>query len=78
MFSGNAPVMIFRIAHDFAVTQSDDSVGMLSHFLFVGNKHDGPAMFFIQFLESGKHDFAGLRIEVAGRFVGQNHGRIVD
>src|ERR1039457_2989744 len=62
---------------DFAVADVNDAVGMQGDIVFVGDQDDGIALL-VEALEEA-HDFvAGGGIEVAGGFVGQQNGRVVD
>src|SRR5574343_1230283 len=60
-----------------AVTHQADAVGVRGHVLVVGDQHDGVALL-LELLEQRQDLGAGLRIERAGRFVGQDHRRSVD
>ena len=56
----------------------DDPIGVLGDILFVRDQHDRFAMASVESLECMEDDFAGPRVEVAGRLVGQDKRRIVD
>src|SRR5258706_4088959 len=65
------------VVFDLSVADMDRPVGEGGHVGFVRHDHDRVA----GFVESRKerHDFgAGLRVQIAGRFVGEQNGRVVD
>ncbi len=65
------------VAFYASVADEDDSMGVKCDVVFVGNEYDGVALL-VQPLEQ-PHDFvAGRCIEVSGRFVSEQDGRIVD
>ncbi len=45
--------------------------------LFVSDQHDGDA-FAVQFVEQSHDFFAGLAVQIAGRFIGKDQARVVD
>src|SRR5437667_12859228 len=65
------------VARNPSVQNSDDPTRVTGHGLFMGDDDDGVTLL-REFLEQG-HDFdAGLRIEVARRFIGQKNRGVVD
>src|SRR5215471_2607172 len=62
---------------DLAVAKDDDAPSKLGDVLLMRDEHDGLALV-IQVLEHGQNLRGGLRVQVARRFVRQNHLRIVD
>ena len=55
----------------------DDALAVGGDVVLVGDQDDGDALA-VEFLEDGHDLDAGAGIEVAGGFVGQHHGRLVD
>lgn len=65
------------IGGDFAVADADDAAGSLGDILFVRDQNDGVAVL-MKFIKK-EHDFVARgRIQVAGRFIGQEDGGPVD
>src|SRR5690606_6981155 len=62
---------------DFAVADGHDAIGHRQHFVIVRRTDDGHAAVHAHLLEHGDDGFAGLRVEVAGGFVGENDDRII-
>jgi len=54
----------------------DDALGVFGDVALVGDHQDRPAGV-VQLLEQSHDLFAGLRVEVAGRLVGEQEGRLV-
>ena len=71
-------MMILLNLDDLPIDQGDDAVSIVGHFRVVGDQYNGLAVF------PGKasdhfHDFyGGLRIQVAGRLVGEYYVRLGD
>ena len=65
------------VGEDFPVAEDDVAFGVAGDVEFVGDHEDGDAGV-VEFLEDA-HDFdAGLAVEVAGGFVGEEEGGVVD
>ncbi len=64
-------------AVDGAVTNPDDAVGDVEHFEVVGGGDDGGPAFLIHLAEEVDDRLAGVEVEVAGGFVGENDGGVV-
>ena len=59
------------VSRDQAVLEVDDAVSVLGDVVLVGDEHDGVSLG--SQAVKHRHDFgAGLRVEVAGGFVGEN------
>ena len=63
---------------DLAVFEHHDSVGPDGHGRLMGNQQNGSALLFGKLMQEQAQVLAGHRIEVAGRFVGQEDGRFTD
>ncbi len=65
------------VALDAAVAQVNRPMGVNGDVGFMRDNHDGVTRL-VELLEQ-RHDFgAGLGVEIAGRLVGQQDGRVVD
>src|SRR4051812_4163718 len=65
------------IAHHQAVTEADRAPRPRRDVLLVGDDHDRPAGF-VEVLEDVEHLRRGVRVEVAGRLVGEDDRRVGD
>ena len=73
-FATQLVVLAPLVAGDYAVLDVNDAVRVLGDVVFVGDQDDGVAVG-LQAVQQG-HDFdAGLRVEVAGGFVGEDDRR---
>src|SRR5262249_27375512 len=66
-----------RVLDDPAVAEDDDAAGVLRDVCLVRAQHDRLA-FVVELLEDAHGLFGGLRVEIAGRLVGQDQLRVVD
>ena len=62
---------------DDTVANVDDAMGEFGDVVLVGDEDDGVALR-MEFVEEAHDLVAGLRIEVSGRLVGEEDGRLVD
>ena len=62
---------------DLAVVQFDTAVGESRHDGIVRDHHNGASLL-VEFAQQAQHDFFVLRVEIAGRLVGQDDFGIVD
>src|SRR5579859_6593485 len=62
---------------DHSVAHANDALAVARYSRIVGHDDDRDLFFFIQFLEKVEDFSAGLGVERAGGFVGQQQGRIV-
>ena len=56
----------------------DDALGVLGDVRLVRDEDDRAAVLLVELLERPEDDLAGSGVEVAGRFVGEDQGRVVD
>ena len=70
---GLAPrgIGIAAVGHDLAVADLDDALGMAGHVHVVRDQNDGVAGG-IQLFQDAQHFLAGVRVQRAGRLVGQD------
>src|SRR5262245_32095432 len=73
-----APLEHGSIDAHAAVTEADDSAGVLGDVGLVGHEHDGDAAFRVEALEDAHHLDARARVEVARGFIGQQQRWLVD
>ena len=66
------------LIHLTPVEQPDDALGLIGLLLIVRDHHDGRLVFLIERLEDPHHLVAHLRVEVAGRLVGEQDPRPAD
>ena len=66
----------FNLFHLSSVEEADGAGGLLGLRFVVGYHHDGASVLLIQFVEEVHHLSTHLRVEVTGRFVGQDDFRI--
>ncbi len=64
------------VGDDLAVAEGDDALGELGDVGVVGDEHDRPPLV-VERLENRDDLLRGVRVEVAGRLVGEQDGRIV-
>ncbi len=77
-------VKLFFVGHrknflcrNLSVMQFDATVRQSGHDGIMRDHHDGASLL-MKFAQQPQHDFFILRVEIAGRFVGQNNLGIVD
>ena len=61
---------------DPAVLNADDAVGHLGDLLVVGDHHNRLTVLLAGHLEQTQHVLAGFGVEVSGRLVGKDDGRL--
>src|SRR5690606_34471401 len=71
-------VVIGLIGFKPAITNMDDSRGVLGHIIFMSDHDDGPAALFVQAVKKRKDLFAGMGIQVASRLIRQDQDGVVD
>ena len=59
------------VLHDLAVAQPDHALGLFGHVGLVRDQHHRAA-FFVQASEDPQHILGRVRVEVAGRLIGQD------
>ena len=69
---------IFFRADDLAVAHVDDAVPELGGFWVMGDHQHGLAQLLVGLAQHFQDDVGILRVEIAGRFVGQDYGGLVD
>ena len=67
-----------QVGDDLSVTDGDDAIGELGQLALVRHQHHGHTALAIERADGGHDLERGLRIEIAGRLVGQHDGRIID
>ena len=59
------------VLHDLAVAQADHPLGLLRDVGLVGDQDHSPS-FFVQAREYSQHVLGGVRVQVAGRLIGED------
>ena len=70
--------MFSSLRFDDTVTYPDNAFGMFGDIWIVSHQNDGNPFFLVELLEDAQDFFTGRRIEVAGGFVREEQGRVVD
>jgi hypothetical protein len=65
------------IIYDFAISHTDGTFGMGGNIMFVGDHHDGRALI-VEFMQDVDDFNAGLRVQVASGFIGQDERWTID
>src|SRR5258708_22853819 len=62
-----------RLSTGASIANGNSTIGNGGNGSIVGHSYDGQAQFFIQLAQESKKDFGRDRIELAGRFIGQQY-----
>src|SRR5579862_7654701 len=78
LLAGAPPALDLAIVYHQAVPELHDARAVLGDVVLVRDEQDGDAALGVELLKN-VHDLdAGARVEVPGRLVGQENGRVVD